>query len=228
MTEPVQITVVGKSETRHPAERGTVTLLVSFEGSDTESAFEPAARLHASITDELRALREAQPAPITWWSTGTLQTSSRRPWHQEGKILPPVFTAATEIEAKFSDFSALAEWTSRVALLNGVTVRGIRWDLTEQTRDELHARVRSEAVASARQKAEQYATSLGLGALSPVAIADPGMLEAGMNPSDPVAPVGMRMAAAMADGSPALEFAPEHITVEAAVHARFTAAPATQ
>ncbi|HKH08598.1 MAG TPA: SIMPL domain-containing protein [Agromyces sp.] len=228
MTEPVQITVVGKSEIHHPAERGTVTLLVSFEGSESAAAFDPAARLHGSITDELRTLREAQPAPITWWSTGSLQTSSRRPWNQEGKILPPVFTTATEIEAKFSDFAALAEWTSRVALLNGVTVRGIEWALTEQTRDELRGRVRSEAVASARQKAEEYAASLGLGALSPVAVADPGMLEAGMQPSEPVAPVGMRMAAALADGSPALEFTPEHITVEAAVHARFTAAPATR
>lgn len=223
MTEPVQITVVGKSEIHHPAERGTVTLLVSFEGSDSTAAFEPAARLHASITEELRVLREQEPAPITWWSTGRLQTSSRRPWNQEGKILPPVFTTATEIEAKFSDFTALAEWTSRSALLTGVTVRGIRWALTERTRDDLRARVRREAVASARHKAEEYAASLGLGSVVPVAIADPGMLEAGMNPYEPAAPAGMRMAAAVAETGGALEFTPEHITVDATVHARFTA-----
>ena len=229
MSEPVLITVVGKSEIHHPAERGTVTLAVSFEGPDTTASFEPAARLHTSIVDELRTLAAQQPAPITWWSTGTLQTWSRRPWNAEGKILPPVFTTATTIEAKFADFGALAAWASRVALLGGVTVQGIDWALTEHTRDELRARVRREAVASAVQKAGDYAESLGLGAVSPVAIADPGMLEAGMTPSEfGPAPAGMRMAKAMSDSGGAIEFTPEHITIDATVHARFQAERATQ
>ena len=228
MTEPVLITVSGKSEIHHPAERGTVTLVVSFEASDAGRAFEPAARVHAKITEELRALASQEPAPITWWSSGRLQTSSRRPWNQEGKVLPPVFTTATQLEAKFADFGELAEWTSRVALVEGVNVRGIEWALTELTRDELRAQVRREAVAAATGKAEAYAESLGLGEVVPVAIADPGMLEAGMNPYEPVAPMGMRLAAAAPDVGGALEFSPDHITVEATVHARFTAGGAAQ
>ena len=223
MTEPVQITVVGKSEIHHPAERGTVTLAVQFEGPDTSASFEPAAGVHHALTAELRALAEQRPAPVTWWSSGSLQTWSRRPWNQEGKILPPVFTTATTIEAKFSDFAALAEWASRVALQNGVTVRGIEWALTEKTRDELRARVRREAVASAVQKAADYAASLGLGDVSPIAIADPGMLKAGMAPLEFSAPAGMRMAKAMSDSGGSIEFTPEHITIDASVHARFEA-----
>jgi uncharacterized protein YggE len=229
MSEPVLITVVGKSEVHHPAERGTVTLGVSFEGPETAASFEPAARVHTAIADELRELAAQHPAPITWWSSGTLQTWSRRPWNAEGKILPPVFTTATTIEAKFADFAALAAWASRVALVGGVTVQGIEWALTEQTRDELRARVRREAVASAVHKAEDYAKSLGLGGVSPVAIADPGMLEAGMMPSEfAPAPAGMRMAKAMSDSGGAIEFTPEHITIGATVHARFQAERATQ
>lgn len=226
MSEPVHITVVGTSEIHHPAERATLKVAVAAQGPHREAAFEPAARAHAQLAEALRAMAAADPAPITWWSAGRLQTSARRPWNKDGKVMPPVFTTSTELDAKFQDFSALAEWAGHIAVADLVSIRGITWSLTERTRDELRARVQRDAVESARRKAEAYAAALGLGRVVPLAIADPGLLEAGMESRFEQPAAGMRLAAASAPADTGLSFAPEDLTLEATVHARFAASPA--
>ncbi|UOE45524.1 SIMPL domain-containing protein [Agromyces larvae] len=227
MPDPVVITVLGSAETHHPAERATVTVSISFEAADRGRSFEPVSRLHSELGEQLRTLAALDPAPLTWWSAGQLRTASYRPWNKDGKVLPPVHRTTAEIEAKFADFATLADWTSRVALVDGVTVVGIDWALTERTRDRLRERVRDDAVRSARRKAEAYAASLGLGAVVPVAIADPGMLEAGMQSYAGGAPAGVRAMAAAGggNGGPSIDFTPRHLTIEASVHARFEALP---
>ncbi|WP_395242792.1 SIMPL domain-containing protein [Agromyces sp. MMS24-K17] len=226
MSEPVHITVVGTSEIHHPAERATLRLSVAAQGPQRQAAFEPASRVHGRLVDALRAMAAAEPAPITWWASGQLRTSTHRPWNKDGKVLPPVFTTATDLQAKFQDFSALADWAGELAVADLVSIRGIEWALTERTRDEVRTRVQRDAVESARRKAEAYAASLGLGRVVPLAIADPGLLEAGMTSTfvQPVA--GMRLAAAAGGAENGLSFAPEDITLEATVHARFAATPA--
>jgi len=85
----------------------------------------------------------------------------------------------------------------------------------------LLADARTRAVRDAVTRAQQYADALGLGAVTPVAIADAGMLN--------TAPESRLQAAYLRAGAPgagpAAELAPEDIEVSATVDARFVAEP---
>jgi uncharacterized protein YggE len=63
-----------------------------------------------------------------------------------------------------------------VSSVDSVTVGSIDWALTEARTTGVTAEVRSRAVKDAVAKASVYAQSIGLGSVTAVAIADPGML----------------------------------------------------
>lgn len=217
------ITVQGSASEWLDAERGTATIRVSFDGPQRQPVFEAATEAASGIT---AALRELGDGAVTRWSADRVAVWSQRPWNNQGKQLAPVYTAALGVTARFRDFDALAEFVERFATTPGVTVAGIEWDLTEETRTAALTRVRSAAVADATAKARAYADAAGLGELSPVAIADPGMLGdagAGGAGAPELAFKAMR-AGGSADAGVALTFTPDRIEVSAAVDARFRAA----
>ena len=216
------ITVEGRFEHHHAAERGTVSLVVGFEGPQREDVMQRATHAHARIVDQVRALHDPSSGPVTWWSAQRMSVWSRRPWNDHGKQLPFVHHAQVGLEAKFSDLARLAEWVEQVAVLDGVTVRGVDWTLTEVTRTRRVADARARAVADAVERAGAYASALGLTDVRAVALAEPGMLGDQRRPAAPEAVAMMR--GAVADGAGGqLDLKPEDITVESAVHARFVA-----
>lgn len=216
------ITVQGSASEWLDAERATVTIRVSFDGPQRQPVFATATDAAAHVT---AALRELEGGAVTRWSAERVAVWSQRPWNQDGKQLDPVYTAALSVTARFQDFDALAGFVERFATAEGVNVVGIEWDLTEETRKAAESRVRTAAVGEATAKARAYAEAAGLGALSPLAIADPGMLgdggAGGISPQ-PMAFKAMRMAEA-ADAGGSLSFTPDRIEVAAAVDARFGA-----
>lgn len=214
------ITVEGRFEHHHPAERGTVTLTVGFEGPTRESVVQRTTQTHTALVAEVRSLHVPTAGPVTWWSADRLRAWSTRPWNKDGKQLPPVHHCAVSLEVKFSDLERLAAWVERVAELDGVTVGGIEWALTVATRARLVADARERSVQDAVAKATSYATSLGLTQVRPVALAEPGMLGDHAAPTSSY--VGSAMRRASADG-PELELKPADVTIEARVHARFAA-----
>jgi uncharacterized protein YggE len=148
---------------------------------------------------------------------------AERPWNAEGKQLDPVFHASIGFTAKFGDFEALARWIELLALEPGVTINDTRWDLTEDNRVSVLADVRSKAVADAVGKATVFAQSIGLSTVTPIAIADPGMLGDRSSGEAPLGKYDMMAMRAGGAGSRAMEFKPEEIEVTASVDARFVA-----
>ncbi|MDN4614877.1 SIMPL domain-containing protein [Leifsonia sp. F6_8S_P_1B] len=215
------ITVQGEYELRHPAERGTVRLLVAYDGEDREETLALATQRHQQLARELRDLQEGTSGPVAQWSSDSLRVWGERPWNQEGRRLPVVFHAQVGVEAVFGELGALSDWVGVVSLLDGVQVEGVTWGLTEARRQSLTQEARRRAVENAVAKATVYATSLGLSSVRPVALSDPGMLGDGAAPPQPPQPMFARAAADL--GGATLALKPEDLTIAVQVHARFAA-----
>ena len=131
------------------------------------------------------------------------------------------------MSAKFSDFEALARWVESAAGLDAVTVGSISWDLTDATRTSATVEVRSRAVKDAVAKASVYAQSIGLGSVTAIALADPGMLGdpsgGGGGGPQPVFPRAMKAQFDGGGGGAQLALKPEEIAVASVVDARFVA-----
>lgn len=216
------ITVQGEYELHQPAERGIVRLTVAYDGPNRDEVLALTTQRHRSLTSELRDIHNPQSGPVTWWSSDQLRVWGDRPWNQNGKQLPIVYHAQVGIEAKFSDLGALSDWVGVVSLLDGVTVSGVTWALTEARKQSLVQEARRRAVENAVAKATVYATSLGLGSVKPLALSDPGMLGDHSSAQQQTQPMFARAAAADAGGG-TLALKPEDITIAVQVHARFAA-----
>ena len=216
-----EITVRGSFSAFRPAERGTVHTTVAYEGPDMEPVYARVATDLSELKSSAIALEEQ--GAVTWWSADQLRTWSTRPWNNEGKQLPLVHHASVGVEVKFRDFAALSRWVGQhVAEIDGFRMSRVEWALTEKQRETLLADVRTRAVHDAVTRAQQYADALGLGALSPVAVADAGML----NTTPEAAPQPAFLRATAAGSGPSVELVPEHIEVSATVDARFVTGPA--
>lgn len=161
--------------------------------------------------------------PFTWWTNDQIRTWSERPWNESGRQLPQVHHAAVEVQVRFSDFGALSRWIPSVITLNGVTVSGIEWSLTDARRDELTEQSRVAAVHDARTKALSYANSLGLGDVRPVAIADLGMLGEPMMHGARPALRNFSLDSAGGGAEQVLDFTPQDVVITSYVDARFVA-----
>ena len=97
----------------------------------------------------------------------------------------------------------------------------MEWLLTPATATATEAQVAAEAVRVAISRATAYAAAIGRAEITPIEIADVGLLRGGEQPSTP-APRMMRASFA-ADAPASLTLEPADIVVSAAVEARFTA-----
>jgi len=216
------ITVQGEYELRHPAERGALRLRVSYEGPARDEVLGLTTQRQISLTSELRDLHDPQNGPVVQWSSDQLRVWGDRPWSNEGQRLDVVHHAEVGIDALFSDLTALSDWVGVVSLLDGVLVDGVTWSLTEARRQSLTQEARRRAVENAVAKATVYATSLGLSAVKPLALSDPGMLGDGSAPGQPPQPLFARAVSSDAGGA-SLALKPEELTIAVQVHARFSA-----
>ncbi|MFS0732712.1 SIMPL domain-containing protein [Microbacterium sp. 1P10UB] len=219
----VIITVRGEHETRIAPERGIARITVRGEGPERAPVLERVAALALPLRDDLAARQAA--GTIVEWSSGRAAVWSDRPWNADGTRLAPVHYATIDISATFSDVAALSAWLSDVAERDGVQVGGVDWILTPTTRAAREQEVATEAVQVAVARATAYARAIGRETVTPVQIADVGLLGGGDAPGMPASPKMMRAAFAAMDASsgPAMQFQPEDITLTAAVEARFTA-----
>lgn len=220
MSETI-ITVQGSHEERRAAERGTVRLLVTHDGDSRHETLAFVTERHAELAAGLREIHDAQHGPVLRWSSDQLRVWGDRPWSQTGEQLPIVHHAQIGLEAEFADPMVLSDWVGTVSLRDGVVVDGVTWALSDDTRRRLIEEVSQRAVEEAVAKARRYAAGLGLAALRPVALSDPGMLgDAGAPPQ--AAPFAARMVAADTGGT-SLALKPDQIRVTVQVDARFAA-----
>jgi uncharacterized protein len=225
MTDTI-ITVQGEYSAWYPAERATVSAAVHADGPKRDAVFARVVEASDAVRNLIESIHDKQAGPITRWSSDSVRVWSERPWNNDGKQLAPVFHAAVDFSAKFKDFEALARWVESAAGIDAVTVGAIGWDLTEATRTSATVEVRSRAVKDAVAKASVYAQSIGLGSVTAIALADPGMLgdPSGGNGNSPQ-PVFARgaMKAQFDGGGAQLALKPEDIAVASVVDARFVA-----
>jgi len=222
----VTITVRGEHETRVAPEEAIARLSVRTEGSDRGEVVERIAALTAPLRDDLAARKLA--GGVADWTSERVSLWANRPWNSEGTQLALVHYASVELTATFTDFAALSWWISEVSEYEGVQIDGIVWRLTPESARLTEAAVAAQAVRVAVERATAYAAAINLGDVTPVEIADLGLLARGEAPASAPAPQMLRMAksslsADAAGTGPALEFQPDDIVVSAAVEARFTA-----
>ncbi|HEX7835235.1 MAG TPA: SIMPL domain-containing protein [Pseudolysinimonas sp.] len=222
------ITVQGTHIAWYDAERATVEISASFDGPKRDEVFARATQTAVDVTAEITPLLDPDAGPVTWWSSDRVNVWSERPWNNDGKRLPLVYHATIGIRAKFSDFEALGRLVEKLAVMEGVNVGAIMWDLTEERRKTVTDDVRRLAVEDAVQKAGAYAAAAGVGTPSVIAIADPGMLGDGGAGGGGIGPAPMERMAfkaqAMDVGGAPLTLSPEQIQVSSSVDVRFTTA----
>ena len=219
----VTISVRGEHETRVLPEEAVAHLSVRAEGPERGAVVERIAALAAPLRDDLTTRKDA--GGVTDWSSQRVSVWANRPWNNEGKQLALVHYASVEITATFTDFAALSWWISDVAERDGVQVDNVTWRLTPATAKSMEADVAAQAVQVAVDRATAYASAIGLASLTPLEIADLGLLT-DASPGPAPAPKMMRavaMGAMDSGGAPAVELQPEDIVVTAAVEARFSA-----
>ena len=222
------ITVQGTHSAWFDAERATLEISAAFDGPKRDEVFARATQTAADVTAEVTPLHDAATGPITWWSSDRVNVWSERPWNNDGKRLPLVYHATIGIRAKFADFDALNRLVERLAVVEGVNIGAIAWDLTDERRKAVTNDVRRLAIDAAVQKASSYASAAGVGAPSVIAIADPGMLGdgtgGGVGPAGGYERMAFKAQAMDAGGGAPLALSPEQIQVSTSVDVRFTTA----
>ncbi|MBS1672813.1 MAG: SIMPL domain-containing protein [Actinobacteria bacterium] len=217
----VMITVRGEHEVRVAPERAVVSLNVSLEGPDRADVV---ARTTA-LADPIRAGISAgeTAGAVTSWTSRRLAVRSERPWSNDGTRLALVHHATVDFTATFADFGALSLWVAEVSSIDGVTILGTDWILTPDTRARVEQEVSTEAVRTAVTRAGAYAAALGLSTVTPIEIADAGLIADGPGPA-PMLRAGAMLALAAPPDSSGVELQGDDITVSATVEARFVAA----
>lgn len=219
----VLITVSGSAEEFHPPQRGTVTVHIGFEGPSKDAVRNRTVELANHFAAGVQNLHNPHAGPVTWYSQGAISTWTEKPWNSDGKQLPPVFHARIGFEIKFADFAVLAGWVDHWASVEGVTLAGVEWRLTDAFSREVTDRVRTNAVRAARDKAQAYADSLELGPVRVRQLADSGMLGERRQAAGAAPSAGSFTArAAKADSSPAA-ISPQDVRIAASIDAQFTA-----
>ncbi|EYT59472.1 SIMPL domain-containing protein [Microbacterium sp. UCD-TDU] len=217
----VTVTVRGEHEARVAPERATIRVGVRADGPERTAVVENVMRLaepvRSSITDR------ADAGSVVEWTSKRLSVRAERPWSNDGKRLAPVYYASIDFTATFAEASDLSIWVSDISPWDGVEVGWVDWHLTTATRAQIERDVAAAAVGVAVTRAEAYAGALGLDEVTPLEIADVGLISSG--PPSPGAPMlkargGVAFAA---DAAPAMEYEPEEIVISATVEARFLA-----
>jgi len=215
------ITVRGSATARYAPEHAIVTGAVGFDGGDRDLVLNAATLTSDGLTARLEQLTDASRGPVTRWSAQDIHVWSERPWSAQGTQLDPVFHAQLAFTATFTDVDALSTWVDDHARIEGVAIHGVSWGLSPEAERAALRDVRAAAVRDARERAEAYATSLGLGHVQPIAIADPGML--GDAPGEGGEPQLFKAAMAADVAGPQLQFTPSDLEIAASVDARFAA-----
>ncbi|PRB19060.1 SIMPL domain-containing protein [Microbacterium sp. MYb62] len=218
----VTVTVRGEHEERIAPERATIHVSVRAEGAERTQVVDNVMRLAEPLRDGLSERAEGDGAVIEWTSK-RLSVRAERPWNSEGKRLAPVYYASIDFTATFVEASELSIWVSDVSPWEGVEVGWVDWHLTPATRARTEREVAAQAVGVAVTRAEAYAGALGLTSVTPLEIADVGLMSSGQPTPGPPMMKARGGVAFAADAAPAMEYEPEEIVISATVEARFVA-----
>ena len=223
----VLIAVEGYAAQSHAAQRGTLRLGVTFTQDDRVAVIRATAALHEQIAEQAKA-HVASGAATRWGSqsvTASLQWDWERPSPTQEAVQVRRFRAYAPVWVRFSDVAALAAWSLSLAELDGVSVEGITWTLTDDVSRTATEQVRQAAAQDARTRANAYAAGLDLGEVELVALYEQGLRPGTGGGAEPSHFGGgsARMMAASADSGPTLELRAPQIEVAVTLSADFAA-----
>ncbi|MCK8477372.1 SIMPL domain-containing protein [Microbacterium aurugineum] len=217
----VTVTVRGEHERRVAPERATIRVSVRSEGPERTVVVEHVMRLADPVR---RSITErADAGSIVDWTSTRLSVRAERPWSNDGKRLAPVFYASVDFTATFAEASELSIWASDISPWDGVEVGGVEWHLTPETRTQVEQEVAAEAVGVAVTRAQAYAGALGLEQVTPIEIADAGLISMAQGSAEAPLMKARGGIAFAADAGPVMEYEPDEIVISATVEARFLA-----
>ncbi|GAA1394948.1 SIMPL domain-containing protein [Luteococcus peritonei] len=210
------ISVAGEHQIRLAPELATVHLAVEVEGDEAGTVVAEAEDTTRDLLQRLAQLREA--GAVERWTLEALTTTSWQAWGEQGRPGALRHRAQQLAEVVFTDFTALPTETSAWAAREGMVVRGVDWDVTEDTRRRHEAQVLAAAVEQAAERATVMARAAGRRQVDFLEIADPGLL------SQPLAEQGVMMARMAKDGEEhTVQLSPAPVLLSARVQARFEA-----
>ncbi|UFU05961.1 SIMPL domain-containing protein [Ruania halotolerans] len=156
-----------------PPERAQLHLLVGFEGTNRGSVLNQTLEAHRHVTDAAR--RHQDSGAATWWGADRVQAAPFKEYVKDSKRTITKFRSSASVTVRFLDFGVLAEWVAQVGTLDGVSLGGVTWELTQRTRREMEKATRVDAVRDAVVRAGDYAAALGLAEPRLVAVFEPGL-----------------------------------------------------
>lgn len=155
--------VSGTAERYSAPERAVVHIRISATSPTRGEAYRGVVEIHNVFVDQAAAFRDSDAA--TWFdasapSTYSYQESYRPTKNAELKVRMR-YSASSRISVKFKDFEKMGEWLAELADLELVST-SVEWKLTDETKKRILKEIRSEAVANARELAEDYARGDGI------------------------------------------------------------------
>lgn len=213
----LEITVRGSAEQHLPAERALLSMAAVVEGEDRRQVFADAVAIQEPLSAQLRELVALQS--VETWSSDQVRVLSHRPWAGDGEPGSVLHVARVHVHAEFTDFERLSGFLDEWSGVDGVEIVGIAWDVTARRRRTSEAEVRKAAVDDAVSRAQSYADAVRHGKVTPVQLADPGML----TPAADGPPVLLQKSSFAAGGGPELDLTPGEIVIRVEVDARFVA-----
>ncbi|WP_018157671.1 SIMPL domain-containing protein [Demetria terragena] len=213
----MEIEVDGSSVIARRPERATLTLRLGFETGDKGKALTETTTLVRRVQAAIDDFKGRVPSPTTWSAVQPITTQSWRPFNQNGEVMPQRHSANAVVLVKFVDWKALSGFVDNFGGEPGVTVQGVEWALTTETRRQLEDEVIGRAVASARMRAEAIARAAGFGQVHFTRVVDPA-------PGHHAAGATMMRMSAVEPNGDGIALAPEDVEVRADVHAVFATA----
>lgn len=216
--DDVIITVRGAHQIRCAPERAIAHVAAAVDGPDRADVIARLSEVAAPVRAGLD--ERASSGVVLSWHSQQVSVTADRPWSADGQQLPLVYRASVDLTATFSDTEHLSAWLGELAIADGIQVGHIEWALSDDTRAAHERAAATGAVAAAVSRAEAYAAALGRTEVSPLEIADVGLLRSGI---DAPAPRLFAAKQEMAADSGAFDIRPDEIEISATVEARFRA-----
>ncbi|WP_329593064.1 SIMPL domain-containing protein [Streptomyces sp. NBC_01362] len=218
--EHPRVAVRGEARLEVDPETARIGITVTARGKNRRNALEDLTRRNDHVLELARSYGQA----VEKLETGALSITPELAQKGRNEQIH-AYHGRVHITAVLNDFTALGEFTTRIADLEMTRVNGPWWGLRPDS--PAHATARRQAIHEAVQRAREYADALGAQLTALVELADLGAENAA--PPVPAAPGAMRGRAAFAgaapEPAPALDLEPQRQTVYAQVNARFIMSP---
>lgn len=210
-----EIIVRGEGHACALPDRAVLNVTVEGEGTSQDEAYRTTVEL-ATRVDEVLA---GHAAAIDRTTTAAVVVHPKTRW-RKGETVRTGWRASRTTVIEVIDFARLGELVSQLAGAEA-TLSGPYWQLDPA--NPVHVEARRLAAENARQRAEDYAVTLGLAIESVAWVAEPGLRRqdhgGGWIPEAALA--GARYVVAAGDDQ-IMKVAPDEMTVRAAVEVAFT------